>query len=719
MYSPRFAPRPSVSAVRLALVSLFLSTSLPQAFAQTNAGEQSVLPEIQVVGASQDGFSTQRVTTTKSDKPLFETPQSISVVTRELLDARQATTIDEAIETVAGVTSASLGRRGWDDFLIRGQSASDAMYLDGLRIGQGNWVAQEIYGAERLEVIKGPASIYFGQVTPGGTVNIISKRPRTEVFNQVGVTVGSYGYVQGTFDFNRPLNSENGKAAIRINGMAMNSDDPTYGVWFKNRYIAPSISLDFGARTDFTILTAINQRNYVRQQGIPLGATSLVNNGVSVPNSFFSGTSGVAPYDAEQKSIGYVLTHRFDSGWTLNQTFRHLEMNMIGQLTNTRGALNLATGDIAQDVLSQNFWGRSDGLDTNVTKSFNFGGVRHGVTVGVDTMYDVLDRFSERCNLSRPLNIFNPDYNRFITGCLPASRSVTDDTLAQTGVYIRDYIDLTDKLAFSASVRHDRSRRTTVSKTSTLTTTTNNEKSANTGHVGAMYKATENVAPYISYATSFFPQTGLTFPGNPVDPEEGKQKELGVKFLSDDKRLSASLAYYDLTRKNVAVTDTANTNFVIAIGEQRTKGYEAEVAADLRNGWQLSASLSILDAFITQANAAQQLSIGQPLSNVPKKSANVLANYHFKGDLQGWAAGFGVRYVDQKISRDTASALVYYTVPSYTVADANVSYQGKGYRVQLNVKNLFDKDYFAGASGQNWVPIGNPRTVMLRTVFDF
>ncbi|MNR88111.1 Ferrichrome-iron receptor precursor [compost metagenome] len=715
MSAPEFQLRPSVRSIRLALL-LLSSVGISSASAQ-EASSENVLPVIQVVQqGEQAGFSTQKVNTTKSDKPLFETPQSISVITRDLMDARQATSLNEAIETVAGVTSSSLGRRGWDDFLIRGQTASDTMYLDGLRIGQGNWVAQEIYGAERLEVIKGPASIYFGQVTPGGTVNIISKRPTAEAFNQVGFTVGDYGYMQGTFDFNRPLNSANGKAAIRINGMAMNSDDPTVGVWYKNRYIAPSISLDLGARTDFTILTAINQRNYIRQQGIPLAATSLVNNGVRVANNYYAGSNTIAPYDAEQKSIGYVLAHRFDSGWTLNQTYRHLEMDMTGQLANTSGAVNIGTGAFGQNVLSQKFWGRSDGLDTNVTKAFNLGGARHTVTVGVDTMYDVLNQDSRRCTIANQ-NIYRPNYNRPVGPC--SLTSITDTKLAQTGLYLRDYIDFNEKLSLSASLRQDRSRISTYTVAPNKTTAVSSEKDATTGHAGLIYKVTQNIAPYLSYATSFYPQSDLTYPGTPIDPEQGKQKEIGVKLLSDDKRLSASFAYYDLVRKNVKTADLVNTDFFTTIGEQRTKGYEAEVSADLKNGWQLSGALSILDAFVTQANAAQQLSIGQPLSNIPKKSASIFANYTFTGALQGWATGFGIRYVDQKISRDAASALVYYTVPSYTVADANVSYQGKGYRVQLNVKNLFDKDYYAGASGQFWVPAGNPRTVMLRTVFDF
>lgn len=713
------AVRPSVRAIRLALLALSLSAastvvSAQQAPIPATDNDPNVLPEIQVLTSRQDGFTTQKVNTTKSDKPLFETPQSISVVTRELMDARQVTTLDEAIETVAGVTSSTLGRRGWDDFLIRGQSASDTMYLDGLRIGQNNWIAQETYGAERIEVIKGPASIYFGQVTPGGTVNIISKRPRLENFNQVGVTVGNYGYVQGSFDFGRVLNSENGKAAFRINGMAMNSDDPTDGVWYKNRYIAPSVSLDLGARTDFTILAAINQRNYVRQQGLPIGATSLVRNGALVPNSFFTGDYTVAPYDAEQKSIGYVLAHRFDNGWTLNQTYRHLELDMTGQLANTTGALNVATGNFNRNVLSQDFSGRSDGLDTNVAKTFNWGDIKHNVMVGFDIMYDKLHRDSRRCAIAAQ-NIYNPVYGRPVTACdFDGSDGLVDTTLAQNGLYIRDNIDFTERLSMSMSLRHDRARLdTSYPRRPAATAHINMEKSANTGHVGLVYKATPNVAPYISYATSFLPQTGITFDGTPIDPEQGKQAEVGVKFLSDDQRLSASLAYYDLKRRNLSQTDDAHPGFQVAIGEQQTKGYEAEIAADLKNGWQLSGALSVLDAVITEASAAQAATLGQWLSNVPRKSANFLANYRFDGPLQGWGAGFGVRYVGAKTT--TAAS---YVVPSYTVADANVSYQGNGYRIQLNIKNLFDKEYYAGASNARWVPVGNPRMVMLKTVID-
>ncbi|GGX79126.1 ligand-gated channel protein [Pseudoduganella dura] len=668
---------------------------------------QAVLPVVEV-GASREGFATQSVSTTRSDKSLQETPQSISVVTRALIDARQATTLDEAIETVAGVTSGTLGRRGWDDFIIRGQSASDTMVLDGLRIGQANWIAQEVFGAERVEVVKGPASVYFGQVTPGGTVNIVSKRPRPEAFTQLGLTVGTYGYRQGTFDIGRPIASENGKAALRVAGMAMNSDDPTDNVWFKTRYLAPSLSLDLGIRTDFTILASINGRQYVRQQGLPVAATSLTGADALVPHSFFTGDTTVAPYDAEQKTVGYTLAHRFDSGWTLNQTYRHTDMELTGQLANTSGALT-AAGNFNRNVLSQDFNGRSDGLDTSLARTFGWGGLAHHVMAGFDAMHDQLYRDSRRCAIAAQ-NIHNPVTGRQVTAC--AVTSIVDTTLAQNGLYLRDHVDVSDRLGVSLSLRHDRARLKTVNVPTAARSDV--DSSANTGHVGAVYKVTPNIAPYVSYATSFLPQTGITADGSPIEPEEGRQGEIGAKFLSDDRRLSASVAYYDLERRNLAQTDDVNPGFQVAIGEQRTRGYEAEVAADLKNGWQLSGAVSFLDAVITEAAGSQAATVGQKLSGVPRRTANLLANYRFTGALRGWGAGFGFRYVGEKTSTSSP-----YVVPAYTVADASVSLERRGWRVQLNVKNLFDREYFAGAANATWVPVGNPRTVMLKMVADF
>lgn len=710
MSSSCFSLRPSVAAVRFALLGFstfaLMSASQAQESAQSDAAD-NVLPAVQVTGSGDFGFTAQQaVSSTKSDKPLFETPQSISVLTRELLDARQVTSLNEAIQTTAGVSSGGYGRRGWDDFSIRGQRASESIYVDGLKLGQGSYIAQEVFGVERIEIVKGPASINFGQMQPGGIVNMVSKRPRAEAFGQVGFTVGSYGYRQATFDFGRPLESANGKAAFRINAMLSDADDPTDYVYYKNRYIAPSISLDFGPRTDFTILASYYDREYIRQQGLPTRGSLLPNPNGQLDRSLFIGDPGVGPYEGEQSTIGYALTHRFDSGWTLRQNFRWLDMNMNGRAVFVGGALQNNTSQ-PRNVTLQDVDEHAVALDSNIERTYNWGGVAHTVMAGLDLNRDRVYSGNTRCAIGN-LNVYAPIYNMPYSGC--AAQTITDTTVQYAALYLRDQIKFNDRLSLNLALRHDKVETETLNLRNG--SVQKQDSNANTGNAALMYQVSPNVAPYIGYATSFSPNTGTTVDGNQLKPEEGKQSEVGVKFQSDDKRLNASLAYYDLTRKNVSQSDPVNTGYQIQIGEERSKGFEAEVAADLRNGWSLAGALALIDAEITDdTNAAN---IGKRLQNVPRRAASFLANYRFDGALQGWGTGFGIRHESAK-----TGPAVNFSVPGYTVADANVSYQGVGYRVMLNVKNLFDKDYFAGTLNANVVPLGDPRMVMLKAVFDF
>ncbi|WP_188396239.1 TonB-dependent siderophore receptor [Oxalicibacterium flavum] len=713
MSSSCFSLRPSVAAVRFALLGFstfaLMSASQAQESAQSDAAD-NVLPAVQVTGSGDFGFTAQQaVSSTKSDKPLFETPQSISVLTRELLDARQVTSLNEAIQTTAGVSSGGYGRRGWDDFSIRGQRASESIYVDGLKLGQGSWIAQEVFGVERIEIVKGPASINFGQMQPGGIVNMVSKRPRAEAFGQVGFTVGSYGYRQATFDFGRPLESANGKAAFRINAMLSDADDPTDYVYYKNRYIAPSISLDFGPRTDFTILASYYDREYIRQQGLPTRGSLLPNPNGQLDRSLFIGDPGVGPYEGEQSTIGYALTHRFDSGWTLRQNFRWLDMNMTGRAVFVSGGLKNNYTEQGRSVTLQDVKEQVGALDTNIERTFNLAGIAHTVMAGLDLNRDKLHSGNTQCKIAN-LNIYSPTYNLPYSDCAIRTNGLTETSVQYAAVYLRDQIKFNERLSLNVAFRHDRVETETVNLQDGSVQKQN--KNANTGNAALMYELTKNIAPYIGYATSFLPQAGLAVGGRQLNPEEGKQSEMGVKFQSDDKRLNASIAYYDLTRKNVASDDLENDGYQVEIGEQRSKGFEAEVAADLRNGWSLAGALALIDAEITDdTNAAN---IGKRLQNVPRRAASFLANYRFDGALQGWGAGFGIRHESAK-----TGPAVNFSVPGYTVADANVSYQGAGYRVMLNVKNLFDKDYFAGTLNANVVPLGDPRTVMLKAVFDF
>lgn len=679
--------------------------------AQSATADEATLPAVTVSAAGDSGqdfgFATRRAAgVSKSSTPVAETSQSISIVTRDLMDSQQTQTLNDALQNVAGVVTNTFGRRGWDDFIIRGQRASESIFVDGLLVEANNRVAQEMYGAERVEVLKGPASILFGSVQPGGLVNIVSKRPRAERFGELGFTVGNHGLRQVAADVGTPL-SENGKAAIRVNALAMNSDDPTDFVYFRNRWIAPSLSLDLGARTDFTILTSHNQRTYVRQQGLPANGTLNPNRNGVVPFNRFIGEPGAQPYDGEQTRLGYALTHRFDSGWTLNQNLRWQTTSLTGTLVSA-GTMAANSQTLNRSAQQQDFSAHTFGVDTNVQRRFSFAGQTHDVTLGVDYRRGDEDRLQRACRVGA-LNVYQPVYGASIN--CPAGYTMNQaDKVTALGFYARDQIRFAERWVFTAGLRHDTARTSTTDNL--LTTRMDDTAHAVTGSGGLMYDLTSWARPYVSYATSFLPNTGTDISGGTFKPETGKQLEVGVKLDMPGKSGMLTLAAFDLTRRNVLSSDPVNTGYSIATGEQRTRGLEAELTQDLGSGWSLSAAYAYIASEVTEDTVAGN--VGKPLNSVPKHSVSLWGVKRFRGALAGWFAGAGVRGESAKRGYS-----FNYTVPGYAVADLSAGYVASHWRAALNVKNVFDKAYYAGGLNNNVLPVGNPRTVMLNVTLNY
>lgn len=684
--------------------------SAKPATSHTPATSESVLPEVTVRSAqeSNTGFTAKRAaSTTKSDATLLETPQSITVVTRSLLDSRQANTLAEALRTVAGVVPGHFGRRGFDDFIIRGQRASESIYVDGLRTAQSVQLQEEMFGAERLEVLKGPASLLFGNVQPGGMVNVVSKRPRRDPFADVGITLGSHGYKQATVDLGRPLN-DSGRAAFRVNALAMDSDDPTDFVFFKTRWIAPSLSLDLGADTDLTLLASHLQRQWLRQQGLAPRGTILPNPNGPIPHNRYIGETSNGAYDVERSRIGYAFEHRFADGWKLHQNFRWEEYSGIGPGV-FNGTLQ-ANGRLqSRNITNRDFDGSIMAIDTYLDTKVEAMGAVHNLTFGIDRS-NPRERFAlTQCTLPA-IDLYNPVYGASIK-CPASPQTDTTTRLPQTGVYARDRIAIGDRLDLTFGLRRDRA---TTSATNNRTGIEDSQTdTATTGSAGLSYEIRPGVAPYASYATSFLPVSGADFSGARFKPESGRQAEIGVKFQFDGGRKTATLAAYDLRRRNVTTTDPVNNGFSVQTGEEQSRGFEAELAMELRNGWSLQGAYAYTDSEVTQDN--RRANLGKPLNNVPKHSASVWATYLFRnGALTGLGFGAGLRH-----ESDKRGYSFDYTVPGYTVADASVNYTGNGYRLSLNIRNLFDKTYYAGGLSNNVVALGDPRQVRLNAVFDF
>ncbi|QOT80934.1 TonB-dependent siderophore receptor [Cupriavidus basilensis] len=681
------------------------------AMAQAAPDAETTLPSV-TVSAAEDpradtGFATRRAAgVTKSGTSAADSAQSITVITRDLMDSQQAQTLGDALANSAGVVTNVYGRRGWDDFIIRGQRASESVFVDGLLVESNNRVAQELFGAQRVEVLKGPASVLFGKVQPGGMVNIVSKRPTPELFGELGLTVGNYGFRQATADVGTPL-SANGKAALRVNALAMNSDDATDYVYYRNRYIAPSLSLDLGTRTDLTLLASHNERQYVRQQGLPVNGTLTANRNGTLPNSRFTGEPGLAPYDGEQNRLGYALTHRFDSGWTLNQNFRWQTLSLAGTLI-AGGTMAVNSQLLNRSGTQQDFSGTTIGVDTNLQRRFELAGQQHEITLGVDYNRSNESRLQRTCRVAA-LNVYNPVYGAAVN-CPSAYSLNQEDNVSTLGFYARDQVRFAERWLLTAGLRHDTARTSTTDRLAA--TRLDDTARAVTGSAGLMFDLTSWARPYVSYATSFLPNSGTDVNGGTFKPETGRQAEVGIKFDLPNKSGLVTLSAFDLTRRNVLSSDPVNTGFSIATGEQRTRGLEAELTADLGGGWSLAGAYAYIASEVTEDTVAAN--VGKPLNNVPRHSVSLWGTKHFRGPLAGWYAGAGMRAESAK-----RGYTFNYTVPGYAVADLGVGYVASHWKAALNVKNVFDKAYYAGGLSNNIVPVGNPRTVMLNVALNY
>ena len=662
------------------------------------------LPAVRVTGdddAGQDGLFNPVAppAVNKSSVPLSKTPQSITVVPRAVLDAQQAQTLADALHNVPGVVANQFGRRGWDDLIIRGQVASDSLFLDGLRTAASNRVAEQLFGVEQVEVLKGPASLLYGQVLPGGLVNMVSKRPRAETFAEAATTLGSHEFRQATLDMGTPL-SDNGKAAFRVNALAMNSNDETDHVWFKNRFIAPSLSLDLGPRTDFTILTSYQERQYIRQQGLPIVGTVQSNPNGAIPRDRFTGEPGQDPYRGYQSRVGYALTHRFDNGWTVNQNARWQSFTLNGQLV-ANGLLRADNRTLRRTATDQHWDGDTITLDTNAQRRFDTGFGAHDITVGVDYLRTRENSLSYNCSV-RDLDVYQPVYGSPIN-CPANPRTDSSTTVRAIGVYARDQIALGERWNAVFGLRHD-----TASTYSTNHLTQSREDSSDnaiTGSGALMYEIAPGVRPYISYATSFYPNSGTNVDGNTFKPESGRQWEAGVKIDLDDGATSMTVAAFDLERRNVLQADPVNDGYSIAVGKQRTRGAELGWASDLGNGLSLMGGYAYLSAVVVDDGGQVPSTNNTRLNSVPRHSFNVTARYRMQGSLAGWELTGGLR---AEGSRYTYG----YDIPGYLVADAGVAYDAGRWRAALTMNNLFDKQYYAGGV-RNAVALGNGRTTLV------
>lgn len=696
------------SPLALAILLFIVTATYAQSDSNQSNTDSSILPTISIQAQKIDHpyVAQNAASLLKSDAPLFETAQAVSVVTREQLDQKQATTLAEAINGIAGVVSGQRGRRGWDDFNIRGQSANNQIFIDGLRTSARSAVAVDLSGIDQVQVLKGPASVNFGQVAPGGLVNLVTKRPEAENFARTDLSYGSYDFKQATFDLNyAPQNTE--KGAFRLSGRYADQDDPVDYVYFKNLYISPTYNFDLGEHADLSVIASYQHREYQRYQGAPLVGTLLPSSLGKIDSSFFSGDPASDPYKADVYRAGWNFKYDFGNELVFRQNAAVQKTEMNG------GFISLQAGGTETAVkrrLEVQDWDYTNyTIDQNLQKTFQFGQITHELLLGFDVMQEKRETLADRCNFAS-INPFQPHYNQ---GCITAlslnSHSITE--LQDMGLYARNRIDLGDQWIINLSGRYDWAKSSSENVLKGTKTDPQDDQ-AFTGNASVMYLANQFVAPYISYATSFIPNIGTDKNDALFEPEKGKQYEIGMKFQSADQQIQGALSWFDLRRQNVLVNDPTDINYQITEGEQTTQGIEAEVNAALSDRW--TSSVAYAYTYDSKTTKSTELTaIGERLENTPEHTYSLMTRYRPQGVL-GWYVGAGITGASA-----TELAGLNVELPAYTIYNADAGYDTEHWGAQLSTRNLFDKNYYSGVIDNRVVAFGNPRQVNFAVKFKY
>ncbi|WP_256091274.1 TonB-dependent siderophore receptor [Nostoc sp. KVJ20] len=651
-----------------------------------------------VVTGEEDGYSVTNTTTgTKTDTPLRDIPQSIQVVPQEVLRDQQVTRLDDALRNVAGVNQ-SFNFGPFTFYSIRGFDATETNLLrDGLIDTLAGQVS-ELSSIERVEVLKGPASVLFGLGNPGGSINLISKRPLPDPFYAVEATIGSYSFYRGAVDLSGPLNDSK-TVLYRLNLAYRNSGSFVDFFNGESFNISPVISVALGEKTNLNLEAEYITTRDTIASGVPVIGSLLPN-----PNGKVSRNLNLfEPSDSIEQTIirlGYRIDHKFDGNWSLNNAFRFVFRDLFQRRTDSNGLEpdNRTWRRSASEGSSEN---KNYAMTTNLIGKFSTGSIQHQLLFGFD-----LNRFD---NFNPPIDefeaasidIFNPIYGQPRGVQVPSSFAVRQQTNS-LGIYLQDQVSLTDNLKVLLGGRFDvidRKYEDLISNTESSGT-----DSAFSPRFGIVYQPIPAISLYTSYTSSFTPPGGSYFFGvdSSFEPERGNQYEVGVKADLND-RLSATLALFDLTRTNVTTEDPNRPNFSIQVGEQNSQGVELNLAGEILPGWNIFAGYAYIDARITKDNT---LTPGNRLSNSANHSFNLWTSYEIqKGNLQGLGAGIGLFFVGDRANFDNT-----YTVPSYFRTDASIFYKQDRFRAALNFKNLFDIDYFESSLG-NRVYYGQPFTV--------
>lgn len=681
------------------------------------AGTANAEDEIQVVVTGEqdegdEGYNpSSSSTATRTDTPLRDIPASVQVIPGEIIEDQGVTNLRDAVRNNApGVsTGGNYGGFGAGGFIIRGFEQGfpgGVTFRNGFR-DIDIFAISELANIERVEVLRGPASILFGQVQPGGIINIITEQPLSEPTYTVEFTGGQFSFYRPEIDFSGPL-TEDGNLLYRLSAAYQNSGSFRDFVNTERFFVAPVLQWNISEDTSLTV-----DFSYLYDDPVfDVGLVALDDGSLVLPINRYLGYPSLDDTYTTQFRVGYSFEHEFNDNWQIRNAFS-FSSNLLatgraefgsdnGQLIDNRFLQRVYLGD--EEYYRENYQ-----LQTDLIGTFSTGSVLHELSIGFDLNRLTINGKERRSSeIALPvLDIFAPNYN--ISRPEFEQYAAYGNVIDSLGIYLQDRVDITDNLHLLLGGRFDFTEQEDYTVGAE---TTNQSDNAFSPNVGVVYQPSEPISLYASYSRSFSPVIGRSQDGSTFTPERGTQYEVGIKAdINED--LSATLAAFDITKTNVLTSDPDNSNFSIQVGEQRSQGIEFIITGEILPGWNISGGYAYTNARATKDNSIPE---GDFLSNVPENTANLWTTYEIQsGDFQGLGLGLGLLFVGERQSNLPNDD---FQLPSYVRADAALFYRRDNWRTSINVNNLFDTEYYEGGSRVRLYP-GAPINVQATLSYTF
>ena len=664
----------------------------------------------------------------RGDTPLEQLPQSVSVVSGNLLKVEGITRLDDALTLVSGMAQQNNFGGLWDAYAIRGfagdENVPSGYLVNGFNWGRGFVGPRDMSDVERIEVVKGPDSALFGRGEPGGTVNIVTKKPLFHEQGYAALSGGSYQDYRAEADVTGPLSSW---LAGRINGAYENSHSFRHTVKWDKYVVTPSLFARIGPHS------SLSYELEVIRQAIPVDRGVVGRNGQLgiIPISTFLGEPGNGPTVVHAISHQVGFQHDFRHGWTLQLGLGVLRSSLRGtgedpELAASHNPFLQGSDILARRRRSRNYHSRDVVPRGEISGKFSTGPLVHHILFGADydhlQLDEALDQF--RPPVVKPtstitqlngINIFDPVY-----GNLPPMKPFTStlETDQDWGTYAQDQIDFGAKWRLHAGVRYDDYRQSLLNRIAGATS--HQSVTAVSPDVGLVFSPIDDIELYASYGKGFRPNTGQDAHGAAFQPESTRSYEAGVKFKTGGGWLNGTADVFKTDKTNVLTTDPANPGFSLAAGAAESRGVELDLNGRLPAKFSYRLSYAYVDAYFSKAildpDFGRPLPAGTPLINVPKNSGSFMLMRDFSVGQALVNAGGAVTYV----SRELGETGTTFYLPSYTLVKLFGAVDlTEAFQLSAEVDNLFNRTYYPNSYAQLWVTPGAPRTFDVKATYRF